>query len=117
MGTDAGYLDINYNPTNYPIWTGAKARRLVGGNNWKLSSNGSPTDFFASDTCVLDDTATGSTAITVNTSVMPASLTFNNSALTYSLTNTGTGTIAGGSLIKNGSGLLTISESRTVSPA
>ena len=118
VGTDAGYVaNINYNPTDYPIWTGRQRQPFVGGNNWKLSSNGSPTDFLASDTCVLDDSATGSTAIIVNTSVMPASLTFSNTTKNYSLTNTGTGTIAGGSLNMNGEGLLTIAGNNSFSVA
>ena len=62
--TDAGYLDINYNTSNYPIWTGVNGTggtsgtaTFVGGTNWKVSSGGAPTDFLAQDNVVFDDSA------------------------------------------------------------
>lgn len=59
-----------------------------------------------------DDSASGATAVTLNTAVSPASVTVNNSALTYSFG--GAGHIAGGGgLLKEGPGALTLATANT----
>jgi autotransporter-associated beta strand protein len=108
-------IDINVNSTNYPIWTGANSQLFTGGNNWKLSSDNSVTDFLSGDACVLDDSATGTTTLNVNANVSPASMTFNNSTKNYTLT--GTGAITTGGITKSGSGLLVIGNNNTFSGA
>ena len=107
--TDPGYLDIAYDPTIFPIWTGSNSNNFVGGTNWKVSSNGAPTDFLSSDNVVFDDsagTAGGFTNVNINANVNPSTTTFNNGAFNYTLT--GTGSIVSGALTMNGSGTVTI---------
>jgi fibronectin-binding autotransporter adhesin len=59
-----------------------------------------------------DDTAAGTTAITLNTSVSPAGIIVNNSSLAYGIS--GAGQISGnGVLIKNGTGTLTLNTANT----
>ena len=61
-----------------------------------------------------DDTATGSTAITLGVTVKPTSVTINNSSATYSLN--GAGKISGtAGLTKNGTGTFTIGTSNDFS--
>jgi autotransporter-associated beta strand protein len=66
------------------------------------------------DSPVFDDTATGSTAVTLGTTVTPAGVTFNNSTLAYSVS--GAGAIEGAtSIVKNGSAALTLATNNTFS--
>jgi autotransporter-associated beta strand protein len=99
---------------DFPKWTGA-----VDGNwtlspipspkNWKLSLGGSSTDFLALDNALFDDTATGTTTVTIDDDDISAGVVeFNNSSKNYTLTsNTNRGLITG-TIIKNGSGTLTV---------
>jgi fibronectin-binding autotransporter adhesin len=116
--TDPGYLDISYNPTIYPIWTGTNSSAFVGGNNWKTSSNGAATDFLSLDSVVFDDSAGsigGSTSVVVNANVNPSSTTFKNSLYNYTLS--GSGSIVNGSLTMNGAGMVTINNTNTFTGA
>jgi autotransporter-associated beta strand protein len=59
---------------------------------------------------LFDDTAAGTTSVTVDIPVHPVSVSVNNNAKTYSITSGGPNNIAGGSSItKSGSGTLTLS--------
>jgi len=59
-----------------------------------------------------DDTASGTTIVSINTNVAPVLMIVTNSSLTY--TFTGTGSLAGpGKLIKDGTGLMILSNSGT----
>ena len=100
-----------------PKWTG-----LAGGAwtttpqaglyNWKMQTAGTGTEFQVSDTVLFDDTASGTTDLTLNdASVSPVTTVFNNSTLNYSLS--GTNGINTGSLTKNGSASLTINNANT----
>jgi autotransporter-associated beta strand protein len=101
------YLGVTYTAGLYPIWTGSNSTAFVGGTNWKLSTNGSPTEYMNLDNVVFDDSAS-STTVNVNQNVTPTSTTFNNSTLSYTLTGAN-GIMGAGSLTKNGTaGLLTI---------
>src|SRR4029079_10669429 len=88
-------------------WDGAPGSTWsVGGGNWKtggIFSNGNKVQF--------DDSATGSTSITVSGSdVSPNLITVNNTTKPYSITSTAGAAIVGGAqLIKSGTGLLTLS--------
>jgi autotransporter-associated beta strand protein len=79
--------------------------------NW---NNGSPTTYSDGKAVVFNDNNNGHYAVTLNSTVLPASVTFNNSAGNYTIG--GTGTIGGtASLTKSGSGTLTLSTANTYS--
>lgn len=109
QGTDIGIM-IN---GDTPRWTG-------GGNaiwdttatgNWSLIVGGGATTFINGDVVQFDDTASNPAVSIGASGVQPSSTQFNNSALGYTLS--GPGGITAGSLIKNGSGSLTISAPNT----
>ena len=97
-------------------WTG------TGDNNWdttahasknfKLSSAATATDFVANDAVLFDDTASGTT-VSLTGNVAPVNTVFNNSTKNYTLQASGAFGITSGSVIKNGTGSLTISNSNT----
>ncbi|MGC3989742.1 MAG: autotransporter-associated beta strand repeat-containing protein [Chthoniobacteraceae bacterium] len=98
-----------------PKWTGATSSAWdTATANWKLITGGTTTTFLASDAVLFDDTATSS-AVAINSgNVSPSSVTFNNSTLNYTLT--GSNGIAGtGTLVKNGTASVTISNTNTYS--
>ena len=74
--------------------------------NWKY--NGTPGLLYLDSTnVILDDTLTGSSTITLNTTVAPIGVVFNNITTNYSIT--GSGKISGtNTLVKNGSGSVTL---------
>jgi autotransporter-associated beta strand protein len=88
------------------IWDGTPGNTWsTGGGNWQgagIFSNGSKVQF--------DDTATGSTAITVSGGdVSPNLITVNNAMKLYSITSApGAAIVGGAQLIKNGAGTLTL---------
>jgi fibronectin-binding autotransporter adhesin len=104
-----------------PRWTGLDSGNWQTGttgasSNWILQTAATATDFINTDDVLFDDTATGSTSIDINAAnVSPFATTFNNSSLAYTLGSTGGFGIASGSLTKNGSGNLTISNANTYS--
>ncbi len=105
-----------------PVWSGGDSGNWVVGStgangNWKLQTAATATDYIEGDNVLFDDSATGPTAVTINTaSVSPAALVFNNSAKNYTITSGGGFGIAGGaSLTKNGTGTLTISTANSFS--
>lgn len=99
-----------------PVWTGAASgswtTTAVGTPfNWKLQIAGTGTEFLANDQVIFDDTATGTTDVTITNGVVtPASVTFNNSAKNYTVSGAGIGS---GLLVKNGTGSVTISSANT----
>jgi autotransporter-associated beta strand protein len=77
-------------------------------NNWNNGTSGSSTFFLGGDVVTFNDANNGHYAVTVNSTVSPASVVVNNSAGNY--TFSGTGGIGGtGSLTKSGSSALTLS--------
>lgn len=100
-----------------PVWTGlvsgAWTTTAIGGaQNWKLQTAGTGTEFLTNDQVIFDDTATGTTAVTINdATVAPASVVFNNSTKNYTLS--GSNGITSGTLAKNGTGTVTISTANT----
>lgn len=105
----AGLLSTNGNTiqfivTSVPlVWTGAS------NSNW--SNPGNWTAPYSDPKLVLfDDTASGTTSVTVDIPVHPASVAVANNTKTYSITSSGVNNIAGGTgLTKSGSGTLTLS--------
>ena len=96
-----------------PRWTG-------GGNaiwdtsstgNWALIIGGGSTTFINGDVVRFDDTATSATVSVGAAGVQPSSAQFDNSALGYTLA--GPGGITAGSLIKSGTGTLTVTANNT----
>jgi autotransporter-associated beta strand protein len=104
---------IQFNVTSLPrVWTGAS------NGNWDTTTSGNwttggipPTTIWQNGNAALfDDTATGTTNVTVNSPVTPSSTTVNNSNLTYTIASSGANNIGGtGGLLKSGSNTLTLS--------
>jgi autotransporter-associated beta strand protein len=95
-------------------WSGSAgaAWDVVTSVNWYDTTTSSLDKFYRDDNVTFADTYVNSTAplttaVTLNTTVTPASVTFNNTTLNYTLS--GTGGISGAtSLVKTGTGTLTI---------
>ena len=109
-----GFVDYAVSGIN-PSWTGAlsgewTSSALAWPKNW-ITNVG--TDFMDGDVVTFDDTASGTTAITLDSTVAPASVFFANSSLDYSVS--GTGSIAGATttLIKSGPASLTLNTANT----
>ena len=102
-----------------PLWTGAQnglwtTATIGGASNWKLEKGSTATDFLTGDAVVFDDTASGTTDIKIaDANASPASVTFNNGAKNYSITSDNGYGIATGSLVKSGTGSLTIATANT----
>lgn len=97
-----------------PVWTGAaggswSTDAVAAPGNWRLGKGGTRTDFLSGDLCLFDDTSTGTTAIDIpQNDVFPASTTFDNSSKDYTLDSTAGRGIATGTLVKSGTGRLTL---------
>ena len=97
-----------------PKWTGARNDGLWTTNvqaspkNWKLITGGTATDFIAGDNVLFDDTATGTTTLDLDGTITAGVIEFNNSTKAYTISSTSFGGLGSGSLIKNGTGSLTI---------
>jgi fibronectin-binding autotransporter adhesin len=114
----AGSLSLNGNNVALNIigdivkWTGLDdgnwAAGLSGTNkNWKVTSG--PTDYLEGDEVMFDDSVTtGTTAIDLGSNVSPGSTTFNNTTKNYTLGSVGGNGILTNSLIKSGTGSLSI---------
>ena len=99
-----------------PVWTGAQStewsiNNLIGPKNWKLDTNGSPTDYIDTDVTLFDDTAINTVVDISVANVTPTSMTFNNSSLPYTIQ--GSYGITAGNLIKSGTAGLTISNANS----
>lgn len=105
---DAGTVTLNINSISFPKWSGAvDANWDTTTQNWidQLTSN--PSNFANGAPVLLDDTATGLTAIDLIGTLTPGDVQFNNSSLAYTLN--GSGKISGATgLTKNGSADLTL---------
>jgi autotransporter-associated beta strand protein len=102
-----------------PKWTGAvngnwTTNTIAAPKNWKLITGGTTTDFLTTDTVLFDDSATGTTTVSISSAnVNPSIVSFNNSSLTYTISSAGGFGIASGSLSMNGSGTVTINTNNT----
>lgn len=103
-----------------PKWSGLDNTNWVVGttgpnSNWRLVTLNTPTNYIEGDVVLFDDSAAGTSPVTVAIStadVSPAVSNFNNSAKDYLIN--GPFGIAAGSLNKNGSGNVTISSPNTM---
>ena len=110
----ANAIDLTVGVDN-PIWTGSNSSAWdTTAVNWILLSSGGTTTFLPADAVIFNDSAVSKTVNISGADVAPLSATFSNSAGMYLLG--GTNAITGiGSLIKNGAGGLTISNTNTYS--
>jgi autotransporter-associated beta strand protein len=106
------------------LWSGAA------NGNWQTTAIGNPFNWVRSDTLagveysagdavIFDDTATGTTSVSISGGdVNPALITVNNSAKNYTISGTGTNKIAGATgILKSGTGSLTLNTANTNSGA
>ena len=105
-----GFIALNVTG-DAPKWTGALDGRwttatLSSPKNWKLITSGTATDYIQGDTVLFDDTATGTTNVTIpDSNVSPTSVTFANSGKTYTvggpfgIAGTGPVTMSGGGTV------------------
>jgi len=120
LGTSGTAITLTVGADDTPYWAGDGDGKwnLASTNNWKLTSNNSYTTFLASDNVLFNDSATGAGPITVDidaANVAPSNTTFNNTTKDYVLS--GAFGISTGSLTKNGTGTLTISNANTYAGA
>lgn len=97
-----------------PKWTGAlngnwSPSPQANPKNWKLITANTAADFLEGDNVFFDDTATGTTNLELNNdSITAGIIEFNNSSKNYSISSGPGNGIVVGSLLKNGTGSLTI---------
>jgi autotransporter-associated beta strand protein len=112
MSSTCGILISQGGPAQSVRWKGDGMTNAwdLTTSNWTSINSGIATDFGAGDPVTFDDTGSVSPSVNIDTAVSPGSMTFNTYANSYTLT--GTGSIGGtGSLIKEGTASLTISNS------
>ena len=112
LGQSANDITLTVNGDS-PVWTGLDNGSFQVGStgpnhNFKLITQGTPTDYIEGDNVLFDDTALGTTAISVSAAnVSPSATTFNNLNKAYTLS--GPFGIAGtGGLAVTGGGNVTI---------
>ena len=100
-------VDLNVSVVTPVVWSGATD------GNWDINttvnwtSSSTPTTYHDADSVQMNDSATGSTAINLATTVLPSAVLVSNIAKSYSLS--GSGVLTGGmGLTKQGSGNLTL---------
>lgn len=103
-------------------WQTATTGDDTGPNNWGRKTAQTATNFWAADTVEFNDTynlGSGSIAVTqpqvvIGAAVSPASTIFNNSAIDYEVSGSA---IAAGSLVKSGTGTVTLLNANTYTGA
>ena len=119
-GSSSGFLTLSI-AGDAPVWTGAKSgawtTAAVGSPfNWKLQNVGTGTEFLTNDQAIFDDTATGTTALSItDNTVAPTSVAFNNATKDYSISSSNGNGITSGALSKKGAAALTINTANTYS--
>ena len=100
------------------VWDTAATGDESGANNWARKTVHTATNFWAADTVEFNDTynigagnvPVTQTSVYIATAVSPVSTSFNNSAVDYEISGT---SIAGGTLVKNGTGKTTLLTANT----
>ena len=112
-----GFIDLTVSGDN-PHWTGAlngnwTTAALGSPKNWAVLST--PTDYIDGDQVLFDDTATGTTTVSISdANVNPAGITFGNNGLPYTVN--GPFAIAGIAAVQMlGTGTVTINTANTYS--
>lgn len=103
-------------------WQTATSGDDTGPNNWGRKTAQTATNFWAADTVEFNDTynlGSGSVAVTqsqivIGSAVSPASTIFNNSAIDYQISGAA---ISAGSLVKSGTGTVTLLNTNTYTGA
>jgi autotransporter-associated beta strand protein len=96
------------------VWNGGTNQTWDTGSStsWLNLAGGTLDKFYTGDNTTFNDTPGTATTVNINAVVFPGSVTVNNTAVNY--TFSGTGSIAGAtSLVKNGPGSLTLSQSNS----
>jgi fibronectin-binding autotransporter adhesin len=113
-----GAIELVLNSAAPLTWTGANNGLLAPGSltnpllpnfAWAPAPGGR-VDYVAGDNLLFDDSATGTTSITVTGTVAPNSLRFNNSSLDYTIDGAFTGLTG---LVKDGTGTATLLATQT----
>jgi len=102
-------LELVITGAGAPVWNGnvSGVWDISTTANWIDAISESPTTYHNGEPVLFNDTATGTTSVSLNTTVSPGSLTINNTVLPYTLT--GSGVISGTtSLLKEGTNTLAI---------
>jgi len=106
------YLNVTATPVQTEVWNGAPSRTWDIGTTANWTINSSTTKWFEYNIATFDDTASGSTSITLSTNVHPANVIFTNTTKVYTVT--GTGSIAGSAgLAVIGAGSVTLATSNS----
>ncbi len=113
IGDSGTAITLTVGADDSPYWVGDGDGKWnpAAISNWKLLSNNSATSFLATDNVLFNDGATGAGPINVDidvANVAPGSTTFDNNSKDYVLSSSGTFGIETGSLIKRGTGSLTL---------
>jgi fibronectin-binding autotransporter adhesin len=110
LGNSGTALTFSVTANDSVIWTGANSNvwDIDTTANWKLQSNGSPSNFLQGDSVIFDDTGTNTGSITLGATATISQADFiNTTAVAYGIT--GTGKIVGsGGIQKLGNGDVTL---------
>lgn len=102
-----------------PVWTGAASSEwstatIASPKNWVLPSGPTETDFLNTDNVIFNDAASGSTSVVIATGgVSPNTTTFSNSTKNYTFSSGGAVGIANGTVVKNGTGAVSLGNANT----
>lgn len=96
-------------------WSGAYSGYwdILTTSNWWITGTTTPYPYQDNSPVTFDDSATGTTTVSLRSALAPTSVTVNNAAKTY--TFTGPGGVASGSLTKENSGTLIIDNANSFS--
>ena len=113
--TTPGQINLVISGADTIKWTGATdAAWNTTSTNWVQILANTPSTYLngnPGDTVTFDDTAYGTTAVTLDSTFTPAMVTVNNSSKAYSITGSGKITGTTTALVKNGSNTLTLGTS------
>jgi fibronectin-binding autotransporter adhesin len=115
LGTPTGYITLNITGADNIKWTGAQnsdwtTATIPDPYNWSVTS-GDP-QFLTGDSVLFNDDATRVT-VDITENVNPTGVTFNNNSKDYTISSTGGFGITSGTLIKSGTGAVTITTANT----
>jgi fibronectin-binding autotransporter adhesin len=122
LGARQTYGDLVLNGNNIALeiigtsiyWTGLQSNQwtsstIAGSKNWKQTSDNVATDYAAADDVVFNDAPGSNQTVQIDDdNVIPTTTTFNNSAVDYTIASNNSFGINDGTLIKSGTGSVTI---------